>query len=152
MSASPTTIVGNITADPELKFLANGTPKADFSVAVSHYWTDASGEKQEKTSFFDVVAWRYLAEDVARVLQKGVRVVVTGRLEQRSWDDEKTGGKRSKVELIADEVAVAAKSIESFDRRSGASKQGDGEQKQVRRPAMAGRSAQAKITEEDEPF
>lgn len=152
MSASPTTIVGNITADPELKFLGNGTPKADFSVAVSHYWTDASGEKQEKTSFFDVVAWRYLAEDVARVLQKGVRVIVTGRLEQRSWDDEKTGGKRSKVELIADEVAVAAKSIESFDRRTAASKQGDGEQKQVRRPVMASRTTQAKIAEEDEPF
>jgi single-strand DNA-binding protein len=101
MSASPTTIVGNVTANPELKFLGNGTPKAEFSVAVSHYWTDASGEKQEKTSFFDVVAWRYLADDVARVLEKGVRVVVTGRLEQRSWEDEKTGSKRSKVELIA---------------------------------------------------
>lgn len=151
MSASPTTIIGNVTANPELKFLGNGTPKTEFSVAVSHYWTDASGEKQEKTSFFDVVAWRYLAEDVARVLEKGVRVVVTGRLEQRSWEDEKTGGKRSKVELIADEVAVASKSIESFQRRQGA-KSADGEQKTFKRPVPAGRVAQKQMTEEDEPF
>lgn len=150
MSASPTTLVGNVTADPELKFLGNGTPKAEFSVAVSHYWTDASGEKQEKTSFFDVVAWRYLADDVARVLQKGVRVIVTGRLEQRSWEDEKTGGKRSKVELIADEVAVASKSIESFNRRSG--KGGDASSSGAKRSSSTGRPVQPKVTEEDEPF
>ena len=151
MSASPTTIVGNVTADPDLKFLNNGSPKAEFSVAVSHYWTDASGEKQEKTSFFDVVAWRYLAEDVARVLQKGVRVVVTGRLEQRSWEDEKTGGKRSKVELIADEVAVASKSIESFDRRTGPGKGGDGASN-TRRASGTATIKRAPANEEDEPF
>lgn len=151
MSASPTTIVGNVTANPELKFLGNGTPKTEFSVAVSHYWTDASGEKQEKTSFFDVIAWRYLAEDVARVLEKGVRVIVTGRLEQRSWEDEKTGSKRSKVELIADEVAVASKSIESFQRRSGAGK-AEGGEKTVKRPVIAGRATQPSISEESEPF
>ena len=151
MSASPTTIVGNVTANPELKFLGNGAPKTEFSVAVSHYWTDASGEKQEKTSFFDVVAWRYLAEDVARVLEKGVRVVVTGRLEQRSWEDEKTGSKRSKVELIADEVAVASKSIESFQRRTAAGK-GESGERAVKRPTVNARAAQATISEEDEPF
>lgn len=151
MSASPTTIVGNITADPELKFLGNGTPKTEFSVAVSHYWTDASGEKQEKTSFFDVVAWRYLADDVARVLQKGVRVIVTGRLEQRSWEDDKTGSKRSKVELIADEVAVACKSVESFNRRRPNGDGGANSNNRSARPATQ-RSAQPKVTEEDEPF
>ena len=153
MSASPTTIVGNVTANPELKFLGNGTPKSEFSVAVSHYWTDAAGEKQEKTSFFDVIAWRYLAEDVARVLEKGVRVVVTGRLEQRSWDDEKTGSKRSKVELVADEVAVASKSIESFERRSGKGNGAESAPKSDKRAAYAGRTTkQASIAEEDEPF
>ena len=153
MSASPTTIVGNVTADPELKFLNNGTPKTEFSVAVSHYWTDASGEKQEKTSFFDVIAWRYLAEDVARVLAKGVRVVVTGRLEQRSWDDEKTGGKRSKVELIADEVAVASKSIESFERLRREENGNGGGAKATARPRPAASNTRAaQVAEEDEPF
>jgi len=152
MSASPTTIVGNITADPELKFLNNGAPKAEFSVAVSHYWTDASGETQEKTSFFDVVAWRYLAEDVARVLQKGVRVVVTGRLEQRSWEDDKTGSKRSKVELIADEVVLACKSVESFNRRQANGSGNATNQRSARPVGASQRGAQARIAEEDEPF
>ncbi len=149
MSASPTTIVGNITADPELKFLDNGTAKTSFSVAVGHYWTDASGEKQEKTSYFDVVAWRYLAEDVARVLEKGVRVVVTGRLEHRSWEQD--GAKRSKVELIADDVAVAVKSIDSFERRRAGEKTDGGAKKQ----SLLGRPKQAPkqtMSEEDEPF
>ena len=153
MSASPTTIVGNLTANPELKFLGNGTPKTEFSVAVSHYWTDASGEKQEKTSFFDVVAWRYLADDVARVLEKGVRVIVTGRLEQRSWEDEKTGSKRSKVELIADEVAIACKSVESFNRRRPNGEGNGNTNTRSARPAtQSKRSPQASIAEEDEPF
>lgn len=149
MSASPTTIVGNITADPELKFLDNGTAKTSFSVAVGHYWTDASGEKQEKTSYFDVVAWRYLAEDVARVLEKGVRVVVTGRLEQRSWEQD--GAKRSKVELIADDVAVAVKSIDSFERRRAGEKADGGAKKQAS-PARPKQAPKQTISEEDEPF
>lgn len=153
MSASPTTIVGNLTANPELKFLGNGTPKAEFSVAVSHFWTDASGEKQEKTSFFDVVAWRYLADDVARVLEKGVRVVVTGRLEQRSWEDEKTGSKRSKVELIADEVALACKSVESFNRRRpNGEGNGSSATKTTRATSQGQRTARPVVAEEDEPF
>lgn len=151
MSASPTTIIGNITADPELKFLENGTGKTSFSVAVGHYWTDASGEKQEKTSYIDVVAWRYLAEDVARVLEKGVRVIVTGRLEQRSWEQD--GVKRSKVELIADDVAVAVKSIDTFERRRAGEK-ADGGAKKPATKSFAPKQApkQAQIAEEDEPF
>lgn len=154
MSASPITITGNVTAPPELKFMDSGTPKVTFSVAVGHYWTDASGEKQEKTSFFDVVAWRYLAEDVARVLDKGVRVIVTGRLEQRSWEDKDTGAKRSKVEILADEVAVAAKSIESMERRRGpaAAASGQSEQKAQRPRATAKVGAGQSFIEDDEPF
>ena len=104
MSASPVTLVGNLTADPELKFLPTGVGKLAFSIAVNHYWTDQDGEKQEKTSFFNVVAWRNLAEDAANVLAKGVRVVVTGRLEQRSWDDKESGAKRSTIEVLADNI------------------------------------------------
>jgi single-strand DNA-binding protein len=152
MSASPTTIIGNITADPELKFLDNGTAKTSFSVAVGHYWTDASGEKQEKTSYFDVVAWRYLAEDVARVLEKGVRVIVTGRLEQRSWEQD--GAKRSKVELIADDVAVAVKSIDAFERRRAGEKSDGGAKKSNARPTAPKQAPKQSsiVDEESEPF
>jgi len=70
----------------------------------------------EKTSFFNVTAWRYLAENTARVLEKGVGVVVTGRLEQRSYDD-KEGNKRSVVDLIAEEIGIATRSLETIERR-----------------------------------
>ena len=117
MSASPVTLVGNLTADPELKFLPTGVGKLAFSIAVNHYWTDTDGEKQEKVSFFNIVAWRNLADDAANVLTKGVRVVVTGRLEQRSWDDKETGAKRSTVEVLADNIGLAVGNIESFVRK-----------------------------------
>jgi single-strand DNA-binding protein len=73
-------------------------------VAVNRRWQDrVSQEWQEATSFFDVVCWRDLAENVALSLSKGMRVVVTGRLEQRSWETEE-GEHRSKVEITADEI------------------------------------------------
>ena len=120
MSASPVTLVGNVTADPELKFLPTGVGKLTFSMAVNHYWTEADGEKQEKVSFFNVVAWRFLAEDAANVLAKGVKVVVTGRLEQRSWDDKETGAKRSTVEVLADNIGLSVGNIDSFVRKQKA--------------------------------
>ena len=120
VSASPVTLVGNITQDQELKFLPTGVAKLAFSVAVNHYWTDQDGEKQEKASFFNIVAWRFLAEDAANVLAKGVRVVVTGRLEQRSWDDKETGAKRSTVEVLADNIGLAVGNIDSFVRKQKA--------------------------------
>lgn len=93
-----TTITGNVVAEPVLKFTKNSTPVASFSVAVHRGKDD-----NKHTSFFDVVCWRELAENVTESLQKGQRVIVTGRIEQRSWEAE-DGTKRSTVEIIADEV------------------------------------------------
>lgn len=115
MSASPIVLLGNATQDPELKYLDNGTPKLTFGIAVNHYWTDQAGAKQEKTSFFNVVAWRGLAEDAARVLEKGIRVVVSGRLEQRTWEGD-DGKKNSVVELVADDIGASVRGLESIVR------------------------------------
>lgn len=117
MAITPTTIVGNLTSDPELKFTTNGKAQLKFSVAVNDNYTDASGEKVEKTSFFNVVAWGYLAENSAAVLEKGIGVVIVGTLDQRSWDDKETGQKRSTVEVKAMEVGVRTGSVESVQRR-----------------------------------
>ena len=82
------TIVGNATADPELRFTQNGSASARFGVAVNRRWQNRqSQEWEETTSFFDVVCWRDLAEHVSGSLRRGDRVIVTGRLEQRSWED-----------------------------------------------------------------
>ena len=85
------TVIGNLTADPEIRYFDSGTAKAEFSVAVNRVWNDANGEKKEQTSYYKVEAWKYLAEDSVRVLSKGVRVVIKGTMEQKTWDDKETG-------------------------------------------------------------
>jgi single-strand DNA-binding protein len=104
MAGNTVELVGNLTRDPELRFTPSGAPVANFGLAVNRRWRNQqSNEWEEQTSFFDVVAWRDLAENVAESLQRGTRVIVVGRLEQRSWETQE-GEKRSKVEVIADEI------------------------------------------------
>ena len=102
MADNTVTLVGNVTRDPEIRFTTGGRGVASFGLAVNRRY-QSNGEWQEQTSFFDVVAWGTLGENAAASLSKGTRVVVYGRLEQRSWETE-NGEKRSKVEVIADEL------------------------------------------------
>lgn len=98
------TLVGNITRDPELRFTNAGQATATFGIAVNRRWPNRqTGEWEEATSFFNVVAWRELAENATESLQKGARVIVTGRLEQRSWETQ-DGERRTVVEVVADEI------------------------------------------------
>ena len=76
---------------------------AKISLAVNRRWRDQQGEWQENTSFFNGTVWREQAEQVAESLQKGTRVIVTGRLEQRTWENEQ-GEKRSAVDIQIDEI------------------------------------------------
>ena len=101
------TISGNITRDPEMRYTPSGVSKVTFGVAVNRSWRNQQTQEwDEQTSFFNVVAWRQLAENVGASLTKGARVVVTGRLEQRSWETEQ-GEKRTIVEIVADDVAAS---------------------------------------------
>ena len=130
MAGNNITIVGNITRDPELRFTPSGQANARLGVAVNRRWQDrGSGEWQEATSFFDVICWRELAENVAESLKRGARVVVTGRLEQRTYERE-GGEKRSVVEIIADEVAPslrwATAKVEKTERRTAGESGGGG--------------------------
>ena len=105
--ATTTTITGNLTRDPEIRYTRDGQATTSLGVAVNRRWQNReSNEWEESTSFFDVVTWRDLAENVALSLTKGMRVVVTGRLEQRSWETEE-GDRRFKVEIVADEVGAS---------------------------------------------
>lgn len=120
------TIVGNVTRDPELRYLTSGTGLCTFSVAVNRRYQQ-NGEWKEDTSFFDVIAWRDLGDNVAESISKGDRVVVTGRLEQRSWEND-AGDKRSKVEIVADDVAPslrwATAQVSKVQRSSGSGQAG----------------------------
>ena len=95
-------LVGNLTRDPELRFTAGGKGVASFGVAVNRRY-QVNGEWQEKVSFFNVTAWDTLGENAAASLTKGMRVIVTGRLDQRSYETQQ-GEKRSVVEIVADEI------------------------------------------------
>jgi len=99
-----TALTGNLTRDPEIRYTREGQASTVFGLAVNRRWQDRdTKEWEESTSFFDVVCWRDLAENAALSLTKGMRVVVIGRLEQRSWETEE-GQRRSKVEIVAEEI------------------------------------------------
>lgn len=116
------TLIGNLVDDPELRFTPSGVALAKLRFAVNRSWKDKNDEWQEATSFFTGTVWREQAESVAESLQKGTRVIVTGRLEQRTWETDQ-GEKRSVVEVQIDEVGPslrwATASVNKTQRSSG---------------------------------
>ena len=146
MADNTVTLVGNVTRDPELRFIPSGQAVAQFGLAVNRRWQNRqSNEWEEQTSFFDVKCWAQMAENVSESIQRGARVIVTGRLEQRSWETEQ-GDKRSKVEVVADEVAPSLRwatvEIKKNERREGGGAGGPGPNRDVDlRGARAGAPA-----------
>lgn len=129
MSGNDVSLVGNITRDPELRFTPSGVATASFGLAVNRVWNDRqTNEKKEAVSFFDIVCWREMAENASESLSKGSRVVVIGRLEQRTWETPE-GERRSKIEVVADEIGPslrwATAQVLKNDRRGPAAEPGD---------------------------
>lgn len=102
MADASVTLVGNVTRDPELRYTAGGRGVAGFGLAVNRRY-QTNGEWQEQTSFFNITAWGDLGENVAASIAKGARVIVFGRLEQRSYETQ-DGEKRTVVEVVADSI------------------------------------------------
>jgi single-strand DNA-binding protein len=150
MNNSPITVIGNVTQDPELTFTASGQARLGFSVAVNYVWYDTNNEKQEKTSYVNIVSWRYVAENAAKTLEKGIGVVVIGRLEQRTYED-KEGNNRSAVEVVAEQIAINTSAIEAVTRRqrSEGGQQG-GARNNTPRPNT--KRTLANVGADDEPF
>lgn len=146
------TIVGNVTRDPELRFTPSGQATATFGIAVNRRWQNRQNQQwEEATSFFDVVCWREMAENASESLTKGARVIVTGRLEQRNWETQ-DGEKRSKIEIIADEIGPslrwATAQIVRNERRGFAMDTGE----VPVTPPPSGDVSPAAYTYEEEPF
>jgi single-strand DNA-binding protein len=99
------TIIGNLGADPEMRYTPAGRPFATFSVACNRNYTTAEGERREETQWFRVTAWNKTAEIVSQYLSKGRRVYVEGRLSSRSWDGN-DGQKHFNIEISATEVQI----------------------------------------------
>ncbi|MGB3024047.1 MAG: single-stranded DNA-binding protein [Candidatus Saccharimonadales bacterium] len=96
-------LMGNLTRDPETRTTPSGQTVTQFGLAVNRTWKGADGQQQEAVSFIDCVAWGKAGEIIAQYLGKGRAILVSGRLDQRSWEDKETGGKRSKVEVVVED-------------------------------------------------
>lgn len=98
-------IIGNLGRDPEMRYTPSGKPVTSFSVATSRTWVTADGERREATEWFNVVAWRDLAEICSQYLSKGSKVYIEGRLQTRSWEGQ-DGQKHYRTEIVADEMIL----------------------------------------------
>ena len=96
-------LIGNLGADPELRFTANGAAVANFRIACSRTYTDREGQRQEVTEWVSIVAWQRLAELVGQYLSKGRPVFVEGRLQTRQWQDRE-GNNRYTTEVVANDI------------------------------------------------
>lgn len=145
-SENSVTLVGNLTRDPELRYTPSGAGVASFGLAVNRRY-QVNGEWQEQVSFFNIVAWTDLGENAAASLSKGMRVIVTGRLEQRSYET-KDGEKRSVTEVRADELGPSLRwaqaQVERISRDDATSGGGGG--------GGGGRSAPDPVYGDEEPF
>ncbi|MDP3964126.1 MAG: single-stranded DNA-binding protein [bacterium] len=106
MNLNKASIIGNLTKDPVSRTLPSGQSITTFSVATNHVWRDKSQNKKESTEFHNVVAWGKLGEICGQYLKKGGKVYVEGRLQTRNWEDSKTKVRKSRTEIVADELIM----------------------------------------------
>ena len=102
-------LIGNLTRDPELRYIPSGTAVANFSLATNRVYMTSSGEKKQETCFVRVVVWGRIAETCGEYLSKGSQVFVEGRLQYRTWDSP-SGEKRNTLEVRAERVQFLSRS------------------------------------------
>lgn len=110
MNLNKVFILGNLTRDPELRQVPSGQAVCSFGVATNRFFTDSTGQKQQQVEYHNVVAWGRQAEIVNQYLRKGSLVLVEGRLQTRSWDDQ-AGNKRYRTEIIAERIQLGPRQV-----------------------------------------
>ncbi|HID10391.1 MAG TPA: single-stranded DNA-binding protein [Candidatus Latescibacteria bacterium] len=116
-------LIGNLGADPELRYTPSGRPVATFRIATTDVWTDANGERQERTEWLRIVAWDRLAEICGEYLRKGSKVYIEGRIQTRTWEDQ-NGIQRYTTEIVARDMRM-------LDARPTAPEEASGEEPPV---------------------
>lgn len=138
-------LIGRLGKDPEIRYTADGSPVANFSLATSEFWTDKNGTRQERTEWHNIVAWSRLADLSKRYLSKGRQVYIEGRIRTREWDDRE-GNKRRTTEVVASQMVLLgsrAEGTESSSAAAGSRSQPEPEPSQ---------SEDLGITDDDIPF
>ena len=102
-------LYGNLTRDPEMKSLPSGAKVTQFSLATNRVYKDQNGNRQEQTEFHNIVVFGRQAETSAQYLKKGQGVMIEGRIQTRSWDDQATGAKKYRTEIVAESVQFGSK-------------------------------------------
>lgn len=141
-SVNKVILIGNLGADPEVRYTASGTAVGNFNIATSEQWNDKDGQRQERTEWHRIVVWAGLAERCAEYLNKGRKVYVEGRLQTRQWDD-RDGNKRYTTEVVAQGVTF-------LDSKGQGSNTGDSTASGPPAPSADGYSPP--MTDDDVPF
>ncbi|MDD2731993.1 MAG: single-stranded DNA-binding protein [Candidatus Pacebacteria bacterium] len=109
MNLNKVFLIGRLTQNPEIRTTANGQMVSSFSIATNRIWVDSNTkERQERTEYHNIVLWRKLAEIASQYLTKGSLVLIEGKIQTRSWQDQ-NGNKRYKTEIIADNIQLGPK-------------------------------------------
>lgn len=116
-SVNKAILVGNLGADPEIRYTPSGTAVANFNVATREQWTNKDGEKEERTEWHRIVAWSRLGEICGEYLRKGSQVYIEGRLQTRAWED-RDGNKRYTTEIIAQTMQMLGSSRKEGEART----------------------------------
>ena len=116
-SVNKVILLGNLGADPEVRYTPSGTAVANFNLATHEQWTNKDGEKEEKTEWHRIVAWARLGEICGEYLRKGSQVYVEGRIQTRAWED-RDGIKRYTTEIVAQTMQMLGSSRKEGEARS----------------------------------
>lgn len=153
-SVNKVILIGNLGADPEIRYLPSGEAVANISIATTDTWKDKNGEKQERTEWHRVAMFRRLAEIAGEYLKKGSQIYVEGRLQTRKWQD-KEGVDRYTTEIIASEMKMLGSRGgvgEPTDRDARALPRDAGAQEPAPRPATAKKPGAMDDFDDDIPF
>ncbi len=118
-------VAGNLTRDPEMRATPSGAQVANFSLAVNRTYKGSDGNQQEQVSYIECVAWGRAGETISQYTKKGSSLLVTGRLEQRSWEDKTSGQRRSRTEVIVEDFTFLGGGMGTGTGNYGAAKSAD---------------------------
>src|SRR5215469_1022070 len=133
-SVNKVILVGNLGKDPEVKYTASGVPVARFSLATNERFKDQSGEFQERTEWYSIVAWQRLAEIVGEFVSKGSKIYVEGKLQTSEWKDRLSGEKKYRTDIVANDLVL----LGSREKENGAKPPRSNQTEKPKSPHLAG--------------